>query len=146
MACSSRWKTDACELLIESGADLSARTWAHRTALCAAVEKHHLDTVALILPHCKAGTEFESLEAAIALGFQDIANVLLDSGRFKHHNLSNVYRTSSSLKEFPDWERHWAKNWYAPNWEQFLVNRRHRLDDMDPTYLECALVAAHVPD
>lgn len=137
----------ACRFLIEHGADVNARTDTHRTALCAAVENHDRYIVSIILEHCTAGSEFESLEMAIELGYYVTADFLIDSGKFKHHDLNNTHCGISKILDFPDWGFPMLKDCYTPNWQNFLVDRLHRLDDMDPTYLHCALaVGAMTPE
>lgn len=75
------------------------------------VEKHYLDTVTQALAHCNAGAAVGTLKLAISSGFEDIANVPLRSGKFKHHDLS---------RGCLPWGKHWLISWYTPNLEESL--------------------------
>lgn len=74
---------EACRFLIENRANLKLPGAPQISALCSAVEHGKLEVVTLLLPYCDPWWEFQVVERAISQGYHNIADFLLQSGRFR---------------------------------------------------------------
>ncbi|KAH7383520.1 ankyrin repeat-containing domain protein [Cadophora sp. MPI-SDFR-AT-0126] len=124
---------EACRFLIEKGAVLNLTQMSEGTPLCSAVEKGNTAVVALLLPHCNARWEFQTLERAICLGFHEIADLMLSSGilRYPCNGTGTLPYHVGSVMVRPNTLSHW---------QRFIFDRPDRLAALDPLYLEYLLV------
>ncbi|KAJ5948731.1 hypothetical protein N7454_002038 [Penicillium verhagenii] len=129
-----RGSLDTIRALIEQGADVNT---VQHNILKDAIEHNHEDVVDLLIPHCDPVRSFGALETAIFLGFYQIGDRLVKSGRFYHPHQWSGDSKYLEYVTFPD--RHEPK--VLENWGHFL---RHHCEEseMNPLYFDYLLLLA----
>lgn len=115
---------EACRFLIENGAKPRLPQTPQISALRTAVEMGRMEAVTLLLPYCDPRWEFQAVERAISGGHYDIADFLLQSGKFRfpldENDSPNIVGIS-----YADTRTAW-------HWQNFIISRPDRLAALDP--------------
>ncbi|KAJ5947319.1 hypothetical protein N7466_000334 [Penicillium verhagenii] len=130
----ARGSLDTIRALIEQGADVNTT---QHDILKDAIAHNHEDVVDLLIPHCDPVRSFDALETAIFLGFYQIGDRLVKSGRFYHPHQWSWDSKYLKYMTFPD--RHETK--ILENWDHFL---RHHCEEskINPLYFDYLLLLA----
>ncbi|KAJ5737037.1 uncharacterized protein N7483_002162 [Penicillium malachiteum] len=119
---------------MDNGAEVNDNEYEH---LREAIKTNNQELVGFLLPHCNPERAFGGLETAISNGLFEVADLLLQSGRFRYPQGWATDSEYAHHMRFPARKGEEVFN----RWQAFLMSRKAALEELlDPLYRGYALL------